>query len=79
MRCVVKGWHRFNPFGEVVYGNNDVLVIITRCKVSFRKFNPPFIKGDSIDDGMQRSGWCSCFGGKKLSIHALLNNINEIK
>jgi len=53
--CCDKGLHNFCPFGRAVNSHNDVLVVTTRCRMTFLKFDPPFTKGINAGNGMHWS------------------------
>jgi hypothetical protein len=54
MRCYVsdvfEGRHGFSPLGEVICCHNNVLVSISRWRVSSHEVNAPFTKWVGRDD-----------------------------
>jgi hypothetical protein len=57
-RCCVSGivesMHSFGPFGEVVNGDNDVLVTIAGGWISSHKVDAPFAKRVSYNDRVEK-------------------------
>ena len=60
---VVEGRHGFDPLGEVIDYNEDVLVPISRWRVERHEVYAPFSKGVNSDDWVEKRKWCSCFVG----------------
>jgi hypothetical protein len=48
----VEGTHGFNPFGNVIYYHNDVLMSIARWRIASHEVYAPFEKGVGGDDWM---------------------------
>ena len=46
----VEGGHGFRPFGEVIDGNNDVLMAVRRCGSTLHEVDGPLTKGTNGDD-----------------------------
>ena len=46
----VEGEHGFCPFGEVIDGDDDVLMAIRRCGSTLHEVNGPLTKGTNGDD-----------------------------
>ena len=46
----VEGGHSFRPFGEVIDGNNDVLMAVRRCGSTLHEVDGPLTKGTNGDD-----------------------------
>jgi hypothetical protein len=47
---VVEGRHGLGPFGKVIYFLDDVLLSISRWRVSSHEFYAPFVEGIGSDD-----------------------------
>ena len=48
---VVESGHSFDPFGEVINGNNDVFVSIVGGGITSHKVDAPFTKGLTVMTG----------------------------
>ena len=50
LSSIVKGGHGFDPLGEVIYYNNNILVVIARGGVTFHAVDAPFAEWASRND-----------------------------
>ena len=75
---VVEGGNSFGPFGEVINGNNDVFVTISRGGITSHKVNAPFTKGAAYDDWMKKSGGRPGFVGIELTLLTSFHGMNAI-
>ena len=46
----VEGGHGFRPFGEVINGNNGVLMVVRRWGSTLHEVDGPLAKGTNGDD-----------------------------
>ena len=46
----VEGGHGFHPFGEVINGDNDVLMAVSRWGYTLHEVDGPLAKGTNGDD-----------------------------
>ena len=46
----VEGRHGFRPFGEVINGNNDVLMAVSRWGSTLHEVDGPLTKGTNGND-----------------------------
>jgi hypothetical protein len=75
---VVEGRHGFSPFCEVIDCDNDVFVSIVGWGITSHEVDAPFTKGANSNDWVEKSRWCSCFVGIKLTFIASLHGMNAI-
>jgi hypothetical protein len=75
---VVEGRHGFIPLGEVINCDNDIFVSITGWGITSHEVNAPFTNGACGNDWVEKSRWCSCFVGVKLTFITSLHNMNAI-
>ena len=75
---VVKGRHGFNPLCEVIDCENNVFVSITGWGITSHEVDAPFTKGAYSNDWVEKSRWCSCFVGVKLTFLSSLQGMNAI-
>ena len=82
MRCsvsgVVESGHSFGPFGEVINGNNGVLVAIARGGITSHKVNAPFTKGACSNDRVKKGGGSTGFVGIELTLLTTSHGMNAI-
>ena len=75
---VVEGGHSFSPFCEVIYCDNNVFVSIVGWGITSHEVDALFTKGACSNHWVEKSRWCSCFVGIKLTFLASLNGMNAI-
>ena len=75
---VVEGGHGFSPFCEVINCDNNVFVSIVGWGITSHEVDAPFTKGACSNDRVDKSRWCSCFVGIKMTFIASLHGMNAI-
>jgi hypothetical protein len=75
---VVESGHRFCPFGEVIDGDNDVLVTIGGGGITSHEFDAPFTKRVSSNDRVEKSGGSLGFVGVELTLLTFFHGMNAI-
>jgi hypothetical protein len=75
---VVESWHIFCPFGEVINGDNDVFVTISRGGITSHKVDAPFAKRAGCNDRVKKSGGSSGFVGVELTLLTSFHGMNAI-
>jgi hypothetical protein len=82
MRCsvsgVVESGHSFDPFGEVINGDNNVFVTNARGGITSHKFDAPFTKRAGSNDRVKKSGGSSGFVGVELTLLTSFHGMNAI-
>jgi hypothetical protein len=82
MRCsvsgVVESGHSFSPFGEVINGDNNVLVTIVGGGITSHKVDAPFTKRAHSNDRVKKSGGSSGFVGIELTLLTSFHGMNAI-
>ena len=53
---VVKSGHSFDPFGEVIHGDNNVFATIAGGGITSHKVDAPFTKSAGSNDRVKKSG-----------------------
>jgi hypothetical protein len=53
---VVESGHSFDPFGEVIDGDKNVFVTISRGGITSHKVDSPFAKRASCNDRVEKGG-----------------------
>ena len=75
---IVEGGNNFHLFCEVIDYDNNVFVAIARGVITSNEVDAPFTKRAGSDDWMEKSRWCSCFVGVKLTFLASFHGVNAI-
>ena len=76
--CIVKRWHSFGPFSEIVNRHDDIFVVTSRWRSKFHKVDGSFTKRTSCDNMMERRGRSSHLGGEILAIGTVFDCFNAI-
>ena len=75
---VVESGHSFDPFGEVINGDNYVFVTIVGGGITSHKFDAPFRKSVGSNDRVEKSGGSSGFVGVELTLLTSFHGMNAI-
>jgi hypothetical protein len=75
---VVESGHSFDPFGEVINGDNNVFMTISRGGITSHKFDAPFTKRVGSNDRVKKSGGRSGFVGIELALFTSFHGMNAI-
>jgi hypothetical protein len=75
---VVESGHSFEPFGEVINGDNDVFLTIAGGGITIHKVDAPFTKRAGSNDKVKKSGGSSGFVGVELTLLTSFHDMNAI-
>ena len=75
--CIVEGRHGFGPFGKVVNCHDNVLVSITRCRMTSHEVYVPFAEGLTMRIGCKRVRGAHGFFVKD-DICRMFNNVDAV-
>jgi hypothetical protein len=75
---VVESGHSFDPFSEVINGDNNVFVTIVGGGITSHKVDAPFAKGACSNDRVKKSGGSTGFVGIELTLLTAFHGTNAI-